>query len=62
MHVIPSILDITGALSIFLSALAITFEKQIFKAICGKCCIRRTPEEDEEIIIQQEDIEENETD
>ena len=57
MQVIPSALDIMGALSIFLSAVAITFEKQIFRALCGRCCIRRTIDEDEENIIHEEDEE-----
>ena len=56
MQVIPSILDIAGALAIFLSALAITFEKQLFMAICGQCCIRRTSEEDENPIIDEDEI------
>ena len=42
-QLIPSALDIIGALSIFMSALAITFEVQIYKAICGRCtCSRRS--------------------
>ena len=57
MQVIPSALDIMGALSIFLSAVAITFEKQIFRALCGRCCIRRTIDEDEENIIHEENEE-----
>ena len=57
MQVIPSILDVVGALSIFLSALAITFEKQLFKAICGRCCIRQPLDYDEENIIDEEDEE-----
>ena len=60
MQVIPSILDIGGALAIFLSALAITFEKELFMAICGRCCIRRAPEQDEEHIIEEEQINEYE--
>ena len=57
MQVIPSALDVIGALSIFLSAVAITFEKQIFKALCGRCCIRRQLDEDEENIIHEEEEE-----
>ena len=57
MQVIPSALDVIGALSIFLSAIAITFEKQIFKALCGRCCIRRQLDDDEENIIHEEDEE-----
>ena len=57
MQVIPSALDVIGALSIFLSAVAITFEKQIFMALCGRCCIRRQLDEDEENIIHEEDEE-----
>ena len=56
MQVIPSILDIAGALAIFMSALAITFEKQLFMAICGRCCIRRTREQDEDDLIEDEEI------
>ena len=58
MQVIPSALDVIGASSIFLSAVAITFEKQIFKALCGRCCIRRQLDEDEENIIHEEEEEE----
>ena len=58
MQVIPSILDIAGALAIFMSALAITFETQLFMAICGRCCIKRTSEEDEEQIIDDEELNE----
>ena len=57
MQVIPSILDIAGALAIFMSALAITFEKQLFMAICGRCCIKRTSEEDEDDLIEEEEEE-----
>ena len=57
MQVIPSALDVIGALSIFLSAVAITFEKQIFTAVCGRCCIRRPTEENEEIAKLKETYE-----
>ena len=56
MQVVPSILDIAGAMAIFMSALAITFEKEIFMAICGRCCIRRTREQDEDDLIENEEI------
>ena len=54
MQVVPSVLDIVGALAIFLSALAITFEQQIFMALCGRCCIRRSTNEDEETLIEED--------
>ena len=53
MQVVPSVLDIVGALAIFLSALAITFEQQIFMALCG-CFIKRSSDEDEETLIEEE--------
>ena len=53
MQVVPSVLDIVGALAIFLSALAITFEQQIFMALCG-CFIKRSSDEDEERLIEEE--------
>ena len=57
MQVVPSILDIAGAMSIFLSALAITFEKEIFMALCGRCCIKRTREQDEDHIFEEDEEE-----
>ena len=55
MQVIPSALDVIGALSIFLSAVAIIFERQIFKALCSRCCIGRLLDEDEENITHEEE-------
>ena len=55
MQVIPSVLDIAGAMAIFMSALAITFEKQLFMAICGRCCIKRSSEDDEDDLIEEEE-------
>ena len=39
MNVMPSALDIIGAVSVFVSALTITFELQVHRFLSRICCI-----------------------
>ena len=41
MQVMPAALDIIGAVAVFVSALAITFEKQVYRLFCSRCRCRR---------------------
>ena len=43
MQVMPSALDLIGAIAVFVSALSITFEKQVYRLFCRRCrCRNRT--------------------
>ena len=57
---IPAVIDVFGAMLVFIAALAITFEKRIYNAICGRCSRRNLEEDEEDVVITEEEEEDEE--